>query len=179
MVTVNKWMLNAASTPIFFVFCQLAIAVLLLLGCHGVGLLALPKFNPATARKLWPLVLCTTLSLVFNNLCLQYVDSSFYQIARGLVLPMTVAIAWYYDQGRPSRTALICCAAITWGFGLGVFLDPAQNSKLRSTSMYVVNLVLLRRSADALQRWRCVRSPVLCDICHPHHCHQDVPRTYR
>ena len=44
------------------------------------------------AKELAPLVGINITGLVFNNYCLQYVDASFHQVARGLVLPCTILI---------------------------------------------------------------------------------------
>ena len=59
----------------------------------------------------------------FNNYTLKYVDASFYQVARGLVLPLTVATSYFFLHARPSFKILVSCAIVTLGFLVGVFLD--------------------------------------------------------
>ena len=56
-MTRNKWVLNGTDVPLFFLFTQLAIAVLLFLSAHILGLLQLPlDFDPQVLRGLVPMV---------------------------------------------------------------------------------------------------------------------------
>jgi len=64
----------------------------------------------------------------FSNYTLKYVDASFYQVARGLVLPFTVAVSFVVLQTRPSLRILIACSVVTMGFFVGVFLDAIPMS---------------------------------------------------
>ena len=64
----------------------------------------------------------------FNNYTLKYVDASFYQIARGLVLPITVLLSPLFLASRPSLRVLISCAVVTAGFFIGVLLDNYSTS---------------------------------------------------
>jgi GDP-fucose transporter C1 len=135
MVTVNKWVLLSSPIPVFFLFCQLLIAVLLLLACSSLRVLVLPRWDPAVAARLWPLIAVNVLGLIFNNLCLQYVDASFYQIARGLVLPITVVLAFVFQSSPPSRHATYCCVGITLGFAVGVLYDRHKSVGGGQTSL--------------------------------------------
>jgi GDP-fucose transporter C1 len=51
------------------------------------------------------------------------VDASFYQVARGLVLPFTVCTSFIVLHSRPSLRILFSCSIVTLGFFVGVFLD--------------------------------------------------------
>ena len=65
-----------------------------------------------------------------NNYCLKYVDASFYQVARGLVLPLTVFFSvLFLRNARPSIRILVACGVVTVGFFVGVFLDGSHNSR--------------------------------------------------
>ena len=64
----------------------------------------------------------------FNNYTLKYVDASFYQIARGLVLPITVLLSYLFLAARPSLRVLVSCAVVTAGFFIGVLLDNYSTS---------------------------------------------------
>ena len=65
-----------------------------------------------------------------NNYCLKYVDASFYQIARGLVLPLTVFFSVFFlRNSRPSVRIFVACGVVTVGFFVGVFLDGSHNSR--------------------------------------------------
>jgi hypothetical protein len=67
----------------------------------------------------------------FNNFCLKYVDASFYQVARGLVLPFTVITSLLFLRAAPpSYRIFIACAIVTGGFFTGVFLDHVTASGL-------------------------------------------------
>jgi GDP-fucose transporter C1 len=135
MVTVNKWVLLTTSIPIFFLFVQLSIAVILLLLCQALKLITLPHWDPKTAKALLPLIGINVSGLIFNNLCLQYVDASFYQIARGLVLPITVSLALALQQSPPSLRATACCVGVTAGFSVGVLFDSYSTRGAKATSM--------------------------------------------
>ncbi|KAG8793113.1 hypothetical protein FRC12_003839 [Ceratobasidium sp. 428] len=129
MVVANKWVLNGTKTPLFFLLAQLIIACVLFVICHILGLLKLPRtLDMHIVRGLAPLIACNVLGLSFNNYCLKYVDASFYQVARGLVLPITVATSAVLIHTRPSLKVLIACALVTAGFFVGVLLDRASSS---------------------------------------------------
>ncbi|CAE6431332.1 unnamed protein product [Rhizoctonia solani] len=124
MVVANKWVLNETKTPLFFLLAQLVIACVLFLICHVFGLLKLPRnLDMHIVKGLAPLIACNVLGLSFNNYCLKYVDASFYQVARGLVLPITVATSAVLIHSRPSLKVLGACALVTAGFFVGVLLD--------------------------------------------------------
>lgn len=65
-----------------------------------------------------PLWLPLLRSLSVGNLCLRYVDASFYQVARGLVLPATVMFA-LAQANPPSKMAIVSCVIVTAGFLIG------------------------------------------------------------
>ncbi|KAF8579976.1 hypothetical protein K439DRAFT_1415747 [Ramaria rubella] len=135
MVIANKWVLSNTTVPSFFLFAQLIIAVLLFLASHLVGLITLPfTLDVATIKGMAPLVCVNVLGLSFNNYTLKYVDASFYQVARGLVLPITVLLSYIFLASRPSLRVLLSCAIVTAGFFIGVLLDnysttPAPTNK--------------------------------------------------
>ncbi|TFY82081.1 hypothetical protein EWM64_g1929 [Hericium alpestre] len=104
MVFVNKAVLNSSpELPLLFLFIQLIIAVILL---HASALILskveIPKYDLYTAKKLIPVVLVNVIGLVFNTLCLRDVEASFFQIARGLVLPLTIAVSSAATHSSPS-----------------------------------------------------------------------------
>lgn len=127
---------------------------------------ATPKFNSITVYKLSPplglgfLVLgktswrqpCATINflirlgrnpIVSNTLCLRSVDVSFFQIARGMLLPFTVGIAALQAGSIPNRYVLQAAALVTVGFLYGV----APSGLFSSTSF------LLRGGHDSQAGW--------------------------
>lgn len=146
-VIANKWVLNSVRVPLFFLFVQLAIAVLLLhisalfgesssdISCSKsreinthiscitrslTGYFTIPKVHWSTCKGLLPLISINVTGLIFNTYCLQYVDASFYQVARGLVLPFTVLFSYLLLSTRSSGPLLFSVGVVCIGFFLGV-----------------------------------------------------------
>jgi GDP-fucose transporter C1 len=139
----NKWVLNVTSIPLFFLWTQLTIASLLFVISDTLRIL--PEqltFDLETCKGLIPMVGLNVLGLrsvfpspcsttpqknsrlhSFSNYTLKYVDASFYQVARGLVLPFTVFTSFMVLHSRPSLRILVACGVVTLGFFTGVLLD--------------------------------------------------------
>ncbi|KIY49847.1 hypothetical protein FISHEDRAFT_72472 [Fistulina hepatica ATCC 64428] len=124
MVMANKWVLNSTESPLFFLFTQLLIAVAFFLISDTLRFLPdRLHFQPSVCKGLIPMVGLNVVGLSFSNYTLKYVDASFYQVARGLVLPFTVATSFVVLHSRPSLAVLVACSIVTTGFFIGVFLD--------------------------------------------------------
>ena len=136
----NKAVLNAApDLPLLYLLNQLVIAVVLL---HGASALTakvqIPKLEIRTAKKLFPVVAVNIIGLVFNTLCLRGVEASFFQIARGMVLPLTILVSSVHTHTRPSFTVLIATGIVTFGFLTGI----SPNKDLpASASPSVISLI--------------------------------------
>ncbi|KAJ7185762.1 hypothetical protein C8R46DRAFT_385914 [Mycena filopes] len=129
MVVANKWVLNATEAPLFFLLIQLIIAVILFVVSDLFGLFPTRlAFDLKICKGLIPLVALNVVGLSFSNYTLKYVDASFYQVARGLVLPFTVAASFVILHTRPSTGIFVSCAVVTAGFFCGVFLDSVPLS---------------------------------------------------
>ncbi|GAA5830118.1 hypothetical protein JCM3766R1_002792 [Sporobolomyces carnicolor] len=156
MIMVNKWVLNKVKIPLFFLFCQLGIAVILLQLCALFGYMKLPRMDVTTCKGLSPLIACNVLGLAFNTYCLQYVDASFYQIARGLVLPFTVFFSWYLLRTRSSPATLGAVAIVCVGFMLGVSSENMHTSALgislgvASSVTTAVHAIVVKRSLSVV-----------------------------
>ncbi|KAK3841439.1 MAG: hypothetical protein J3R72DRAFT_445486 [Linnemannia gamsii] len=120
MVSVNKWALNTLALPWTLLWIQMLIAVILLKVTNFSGLLKMPEIRADVAKALAPLIAINVLGLGVNTLCLVYVDTSFYQIARGLVLPFTVLFAFALLGQRSSKLILAACFTVFCGFYTGV-----------------------------------------------------------
>ncbi|KAK3835937.1 MAG: hypothetical protein JOS17DRAFT_735539 [Linnemannia elongata] len=120
MVSVNKWALNTLQLPWLLLWCQMAIAVLLLKVTDYAGFLKMPIIQKDVAKALIPLISINVIGLGVNTLCLVYVDTSFYQIARGLVLPFTVIFAYTLLGQASSKLVLGACFIVFCGFYTGV-----------------------------------------------------------
>ncbi|QRW15075.1 GDP-fucose transporter 1 [Ceratobasidium sp. AG-Ba] len=121
MVFVNKFVLNAApQLPVLFLFNQMIIAVVLLhLSAAMSPRVKLPSWDYSTAKGLVPVVSVNAIGLVWNTLCLRAVDASYFQIARGLVLPLTILVAALHGRKRPSLLVISAASLVTAGFLIG------------------------------------------------------------
>lgn len=125
MVFVNKAVLLSAPTvPLLFLLIQLVMAVFLL---HTFAWMLprhvqLPKFELQTMKKLVPVISVSLCGLVFNTLCLRAVEAAFFQIARGLLLPLTIIISALFTRSLPTPTIPVFLAAliVTLGFLMGI-----------------------------------------------------------
>ncbi|KAF9647103.1 hypothetical protein BDM02DRAFT_3188274 [Thelephora ganbajun] len=158
MVMANKWVLNSTEAPLFFLFAQLVIAVLLFLACHAGGLLKVPLyFDKQTVQGLIPMIGLNVVGLSFSNYTLKYVDASFYQVARGMVLPFTVCTSFFVLHSRPSLRILVACLLVTMGFFVGVFLDGTKVSIIGvtfgvlSSMITAIHSVVIKRSLDVVK----------------------------
>jgi GDP-fucose transporter C1 len=122
MVFVNKAVLNGSpDLPLLFLLLQLLIAVLLLhVAAVFITRVEIPKLEFGTAKKLTPVVLVNIIGLIFNTLCLRDVEASFFQIARGLVLPLTIIVFSAHTHTVPSVRVVIAAGTVAIGFLLGV-----------------------------------------------------------
>ncbi|KIJ59886.1 hypothetical protein HYDPIDRAFT_32761 [Hydnomerulius pinastri MD-312] len=158
MVMANKWVLKTTSAPLFFLFAQLVIAVVLFLVSHLTGLIQVPLYiDWQLIQGLAPMIALNVVGLSFSNYTLKYVDASFYQVARGLVLPFTVATSYVFLLARPSLRILFSCSIVTLGFFVGVFLDSIEASVLgisfgvASSAITAVHSVVIKKSLDVVK----------------------------
>ncbi|KAF9563874.1 hypothetical protein CPC08DRAFT_705789, partial [Agrocybe pediades] len=153
MVVANKWVLNTTTTPLFFLWAQLAIAAGLFMASDALRLLPdRLTFDLQTCKGLIPMVGLNVFGLSFSNYTLKYVDASFYQVARGMVLPFTVCTSFIVLHSRPSLRILLCCAVVTLGFFIGVFLDGTELSLIgvgfgvASSAITAIHSVVIKQS---------------------------------
>jgi hypothetical protein len=105
-----------------------------------------------TGRTAMQSIKCAMFVSSFSNYTLKYVDASFYQVARGLVLPFTVCTSFVVLHARPSLRILISCTFVTLGFFVGVFLDGTPLSLIGvgfgivSSAITAVHSVVIKQS---------------------------------
>lgn len=159
MVFVNKAVLNSApDLPMIFIFIQVVIAVVLLhVSAYFDKRVVLPVVEKETAKKLFPVVLVGVVGLVFNTLCLRGVEATFFQIARGMVLPLTILASTIDTRSVPSSRVLIAATIVTGGFLLGIAPDssiPTKSSPsllslfygILSSFFIAIHAVLIKKS---------------------------------
>jgi GDP-fucose transporter C1 len=96
------------------------------------------EFKPSVAWSVAPVTVVFIGMVVFNNLCLKYVEVSFYQVilcfvvrggfffvcffvqtARSLTIVFSVVLTWFVLQTRTSLNAMACCGIVIIGFVVG------------------------------------------------------------
>lgn len=58
--------------------------------------------------------------LAFNTLCLAYVDAAFFQIARGMLLPLTAVVSSVVTRNPPSYSAILAILIVSIGYFVGI-----------------------------------------------------------
>lgn len=127
MVMANKSVLNSIDAPITFLWLQIVVAVILIYLSQALGLWKVPKsLDPKVCYGLIPLVSINVVGLTLNTLCLTLVDASLYQVARSLILPLTVGFSWVLLKKPSSAAVMGACAVVVAGFLVGTLLENKQ-----------------------------------------------------
>ncbi|KAM9964570.1 hypothetical protein ACTFIW_004340 [Dictyostelium discoideum] len=77
------------------------------------------EFKSATASKVLPVTAVLTGMVIFNNLCLEYVEVSFYQVARSLTICFSLILTYIVLKSKTSYRATMACLVVFLGFVLG------------------------------------------------------------
>lgn len=120
MVIINKMVLKKSSLPVTFLWGQMLLASVILQAIQFCGVFEMPSFKLGVLKKLIPLIGINVVGLGLNTLCLQYADAMVYQIARSLVLPLTIALTPLLLKERVSLRVVGCCLVIIVGFAVGI-----------------------------------------------------------
>lgn len=125
MVFVNKSLLSSPEgkidAPLFITWFQCVVTVL---ACYAMGELGVPnvprfEIKLDVLKQMLPLSFVFTLMMVCNNLCLKYVEISFYQVARSLTIVFNVIFDFVILGQRTSFPATMCCLLVVSGFAVG------------------------------------------------------------
>jgi GDP-fucose transporter C1 len=132
LVFVNKVLLSKDTSipaPLFVTWFQCVVTAAILWGLGEAGKSAAPgsffaQFPPAayelpTARKLAGLAVIFVGMITFNNLSLQYVEVSFYNVARSLTIVFNVVLTFFLLGESTSVPVLGTLAMVVAGFFLG------------------------------------------------------------
>jgi len=132
LVFANKFVLNDAQmdAPIFLTWTQVVIAViccavLAFLKKYVAVLSFFPDFeyDRTRAKAVMPLSLIFVGMVLFNNLCLKYVEVSFYQIARSLTILCQIVLTYFMLGKTTSTTAIAGCGIVVLGFVIGTIAE--------------------------------------------------------
>lgn len=142
-ILLNKSVLSVPGVPsLFFLWCQLIVAVVILQAARLFRLLSLPPTNFAALKQLSGLIAINVIGLTLNTLCLANMDAVLYQVARSLILPMTVSMAPFITGQYPSLKILGACALIFCGFIMGIFGEGRFNGAAAVTGTGILFGVL-------------------------------------
>ncbi|KAK8812495.1 hypothetical protein WA158_007728 [Blastocystis sp. Blastoise] len=133
MVFVNKYLITGENTSIpapFFVTwyqCVITVIICWLLGLLGrgkpkqsfLGQFPVQRYDLATGLRILPLSTIFVCMITFNNLCLKYVDVSFYLIARSLTIVFNVLFTFFFLHTTTSFPVICSLCVVIFGFFIG------------------------------------------------------------
>ncbi|WVF65289.1 hypothetical protein IAT40_000013 [Kwoniella sp. CBS 6097] len=134
---LNKWALNTVPLPQVLLAFQTGICVILSIivkaaGWGQVGSLNLPI---SEVQRLWVYLVMRTVAVGMKVWCLNLVPASFYQVSRGLLLPITVLLSFLFLGSRASPAILFNILIICVGFVIGSASKLSGSSSNSSSSM--------------------------------------------
>lgn len=76
-------------------------------------------YRPSIALRIFPLSLIFVGMITFNNLCLTFVQVSFYNVARSLTIVFNIFLSWMILGIRSSVKTVACLVIVMLGFYIG------------------------------------------------------------
>jgi len=123
---LNKCILTQFPFPLFVTAFQLVVAWAMLWAfgwagqyCTPLAFAPPPEFDLSVAAAVLPVTVLYVGMLSMTNYCLRFVDVSFYQILRSLVIPFNIVTSFLVLGLLPQRNTLLCCGIVMAGFTLG------------------------------------------------------------
>jgi GDP-fucose transporter C1 len=77
------------------------------------------EYRVGTGRKVFPLSIIFVGMITFNNLCLRWVEVSFYNVARSLTIVFNVVFTQALLGGHTSFNVMMCLLIVILGFFMG------------------------------------------------------------
>ncbi|CAO3684368.1 unnamed protein product [Rhizopus stolonifer] len=131
VVFLNKIIMSGSTKfdfALFVTWYQLVVALVILviwseLGKRNKLLSIIPpyEYDTTIARKVSPLTGVYVGMLVLNNLCLKYVEVTFYQVARSLSINFTILFTYLILGKKTTGAALVACGIVFFGFAIGSY----------------------------------------------------------
>jgi GDP-fucose transporter C1 len=100
-----------------------------------------PTWDPKVSFKVMPLSLVFVGMITFNNLCLQYVEVSFYNVARSLTIVFSVAFTYFILHENTSAKIIATLVLVMIGFMVGI--QGEINFSLLGTASGVLSSVFV------------------------------------
>ncbi|KAL1918219.1 uncharacterized protein VTP21DRAFT_3485 [Calcarisporiella thermophila] len=114
--------------PLFVTWYQMLVALVLLLLGSSIGkknsqfaLIPPFEFKAHIAKNVAPLTFIYVMMLALNNLCLQYVEVTFYQVARSLSIVFNIIFTYTILGNKTSTATLFTCLIVLLGFVIGSY----------------------------------------------------------
>ncbi|XP_055390116.1 GDP-fucose transporter 1 [Condylostylus longicornis] len=155
-VFINKALFASSlinlDAPLFVTWFQCLLSTLI---CFGMSIISkcfpaqfkFPDGNPIdfnVSKKVLPLSILFTCQIAANNLCLKYVGVAFYYVGRSLTTVFNVVFSLILLGQKTSLKCIWCCAAIIFGFWLGVDQESLTDSfSLKGTLLGVLGSLTL------------------------------------
>jgi len=95
------------------------------------------SYKIGVAIKIFPLSCVFLAMITFNNLCLKYVEVSFYNVARSLTIVFNVFLSWVLIGVQPSKKTFACLFVVVFGFFVGT--EGEGNFSMFGTSCGVLS----------------------------------------
>jgi len=128
VVFLNKYIFTYADYefpfPLFVTWFQLIVAFVLLVVCGSIrSIKIVPPFelNYFLSIKILPLTAIYVAMLTFNNLCLAFVEVSYYQVARSLTILFNIGFTYLILHTKTSPAAILACGVVFFGFIMGSY----------------------------------------------------------
>ncbi|KAG2180962.1 hypothetical protein INT43_008544 [Umbelopsis isabellina] len=132
VVFLNKYILSSSQYefpyPLFVTWFQLVVALIVIfiwaeLGKSYKTFSIIPpyEFDTSIAKKIAPLTFIYVMMLALNNLCLKYVEVTFYQVARSLSINFTILFTYVILKQKTSSATLVACFIVFLGFAIGSY----------------------------------------------------------
>jgi len=130
VVFLNKYIFSYADYefpfPLFVTWYQFIVALVLLIitGYSKLKIFSIVppfEFKSSIVFKILPLTAIYVGMLTFNNLCLAYVEVSFYQVARSLTIIFNIVFTYLILHNKTSPAAMGACAVVFFGFIMGSY----------------------------------------------------------
>uniref|UniRef100_A0A7R9WM04 Sugar phosphate transporter domain-containing protein n=1 Tax=Craspedostauros australis TaxID=1486917 RepID=A0A7R9WM04_9STRA len=77
------------------------------------------EYNAVTGKKVFPLSVVFVGMITFNNLCLKWVEVSFYNVARSLTIVFNVVFSSVMLGSSTSSRTMLCLGVVILGFFMG------------------------------------------------------------
>jgi GDP-fucose transporter C1 len=167
VVFLNKLILSYGEYkfpyPLFVSWFQMLVALVCIIICGELSKSVIPsftlippyEFNMDVARRVAPLTSIFCAMILFNNLCLQYVEVSFYQVARSLTIVFNIGFTYSILGKSTSPNAMKACGVVILGYFLGSagevrFSWIGVMFGLMSSAFVALYSIYVRRTMDVL-----------------------------